>query len=430
MSTLLIKNGHVIDPANGIDDVMDIYVEDGTIAAVGTSLKQNAEETIDATGLVVTPGLVDMHVHLREPGREDQETIETGAKAAIAGGVTSIAAMPNTAQVADNQTVIEFVRNRAAALGLANVYPVGATTKRIEGEMLAEMWEMKRSGAVAVTDDGADVDNDNLLLKAMEYAKTHDMLVISHCETEDLSDGGVMHEGWVSTQLGLPGIPEVAEDLAAHKSILLARRSGARSHLTHLSTKGAVQSLRDAKATGMTNVTGDASIQHLCLTDEECFGYNTAAKMYPPLRPDDHRLEVVKALKDGTIDAITTDHAPHIEPDKLKPFQDAARGTIGLETSFAAANTYLVGEGHLTLAEVVALMTHKPAAILRIPKGTLAVGADADIALFDTKKKWTVDPSVFQSKSKNSVFAGKELVGKAVHTVVAGVVKYRDGAIV
>lgn len=429
MSTLLIQNGRIIDPANGRDEVADLYVADGVIGKIGKNLNEKADETIDASGLVVAPGLVDLHVHMREPGREDQETLETASKAALAGGITSAATMPNTNPVADNQTVIEFILKRAKELNLINLYPVGATTKKTEGDVLSEMWEMKRSGAVAVTDDGVDIESENLLLKAMEYAKTHDILMISHCENDELSDGGAMHEGWVSTELGLPGIPEVAEDLAAQKNILLTRRSGARSHLTHLSTKGAVAAVRDAKKGGLMSLTCDVSAHHFALTDDEVRGYNTSAKMYPPLRPQDHIDGLIEAIKDGTVDAITTDHAPHIEPDKTKPFVDAARGTVGLETSFAVMHTYLVEAGHISLSEGLALMTHKPAAIIRKEKGTLAIGADADIAIFDTKKKWVVDPSKFHSKGRNSAFAGKELAGKAVHTIVGGAIKMRDGEI-
>lgn len=430
MSTLLIKNGRVVDPANARDGVADVFVQDGVIAEIGTHLDHAADETIDATGLVVTPGLVDIHVHLREPGREDMETLETGSKAALAGGITAVATMPNTNPVADNQTVIEFVIKRMRELDLITLYPIGAITKRIEGDMLSEMWEMKRSGAVAVTDDGGDVDSEDLLLKSMEYAKTHDMLVMSHCEVDDLVDNGAMHEGWVSTELGLPGIPEVAEDIAVHKNILLARRSGARAHLTHLSTEGAVSAVREAKRVGLPNLSVDVSVQHFSLTDDECRGYNTNAKMYPPLRPKEHLDAMIEGIKDGTIDALTTDHAPHIEPDKIKPFVDAARGTVGLETSFAAMNTYLVEAGHISLSQGIALMTHKPAAIIRQQKGTLSIGADADIAIFDTTKKWTVDPTTFYSKGRNSAFSGKELIGKAIHTIAGGKVKFRDGAIV
>jgi dihydroorotase len=429
MSTLLIKGGRIIDPAGKRDMVGDVFVVNGKIKKIGKRIKEKADEVINAKGLVVTPGLVDIHVHFREPGREDMETLLTGSRAALSGGVTSVATMPNTSPIADNQTVIEFILKRAKELDLINIYPVGATTKRIEGDLLSEMWELKNSGAVAVTDDGVDVEDEGLLLKALEYAKTHDMLVMSHCETEELADSGVMHEGWVSTELGLPGIPEVAEDLAVHKSILLARRSGARTHLTHLSTKGAVAALRAAKKSGRKNLTSDVSVQHAALTDEECRDYNTNAKMYPPLRSSDHVKEIVAAIKDGIIDALTTDHAPHIEPDKIKPFVDAARGTIGLETSFAVMNTYLVKPKHITLAQGLALMTYKPANIIRQKKGTLAIGADADIAIFDTKKEWRVDVMKFESKAKNSVFADKKLIGKAVHTIVGGKIKMKDGKV-
>lgn len=419
MSTLLIQQGRIIDPANNRDEVCDVLVRDGKIAAIGTDLGP-ADETLDARGLFVTPGLVDIHVHMREPGREDRETLETGSRAAIAGGITSVALMPNTNPAADNQTVIEFIKKREKELDLINLYPVGATTKRTEGELLSEMWEMKRSGAVAVTDDGSDVESEDLLLKAMEYAKTHDMLVMSHCETDDLSEGGAMHEGWVSTQLGLPGIPEIAEDIAVQKHLILAKRSGARTHLTHLSTRGAVHAVRDAKRAGQRGLTCDVTAHHVALTDEECRGYSTNAKMYPPLRPQEHVDAIIEALRDGTVDAITTDHAPHIEPDKLRPFVEAERGTVGLETSFAAMYTYLVEPGHLSLSEVLALMTYKPARIIGIPKGTLSLGADADIAIFDLARRWTVEPHRFESKGKNSVFAGKELCGKAVHVFVKG----------
>lgn len=430
MTTLLIKNGRVIDPASKFDAVADVLVTDGKVKKIVKDISENADKIIDASGLVVTPGLVDIHVHFREPGREDMETLETGSKAALAGGVTSVVTMPNTNPIADNQTVIEFILKRAKELDLINIYPAGAVTKNEEGAMLAEMRELKNSGAVSVSDDGVDVDDPGVLLNAMEYVRTHDMLLMNHCETPELDDSGVMHEGWVSTELGLPGIPEVAEDHGVAKGIMLALRSGARFHVSHMSTKAAVASLREAKRVGMTNVSGEVSVQHFALTDEECRGYNTNAKMYPPLRSRDHVDAVVEAIKDGTIDALTTDHAPHIEPDKIKPFVDAARGTVGLETSFAAMNTYLVEVGHVSLAEGLALMTYRPAAIIRQKKGTLAEGADADIAIFDVKKKWVVDPSKFFSKGRNSVFAGKELTGKAVYTIVGGRVKYDNGNVV
>ena len=426
MNSLLIKNGRVVDPSLGRDEVADVLVGDGRIVAVGQDITDYADEIIDASGLAVVPGMVDMQVHFREPGREDKETLETGSRAALSGGVTSVVTMPNTTPVADSQSVIEFIINRSRELNLINIYPAGAITQNQEGKLLAEMWELKRSGAVAVTDDGHDVQDPGVLLKAMQYAKTHNILLMSHCECTALTGDGAMHEGWVSTKLGLPGQPEVTEDYAVSKNILLAKRSGVRLHLLHNSTKGAVQQIRDVRAKGFHTITGEVSVQHFALTDEECVGYNTNAKMYPPLRSRDHVDAVIEAIKDGTITAFTTDHAPHIEPDKIKPFVDAAYGTVGIETSFAVMNTYLVEAGHLSLSDGLALMTHKPASIIRKPKGTLAVGADADIAIIDLSRRWLVDPKKFYSKGKNSVFAGKELKGKVVHAIVGGGVKMRN----
>lgn len=426
MSTLLITNGRVIDPKSGFDKVADVYVVDGTIKTIGTKLGKKADKTIDASGLVVAPGLIDLHVHVREPGREDKETIETASRAALNGGVTSMVAMPNSAVAADNQTVIEFIIKRAQEHDLVNIYPGGAITRGLRGDLLAEMWELKQSGAVMVTDDGFDIQDEGVLLSAMRYAKTHDILVMSHCETDALDEDGVMHEGWVSTELGLPGIPEVSEDVAVQKAILLSQKAGVRFHGTHLSTSGAVSAFREAKKANPT-LTCDVAVQHFALTDDECRGYNTNAKMYPPLRPQQHVDAIIAAIKDGTVDALCTDHAPHIEPEKIVPFVDAQRGTVGLETSFAVMNTYLVDAGHISIAEGLALMTHKPAQIIRINKGTLTEGADADIAIFDMKASWTVDPDQFESKGKNSVFTGKKLKGKAVHVIVGGEIKKLDG---
>lgn len=430
MATLLIKNGRVIDPKNGVDAVCDVFVKDGKVAKVAKKITEKAQKTIDATGLIVTPGLVDMHVHFREPGREDKETIETGSKAALAGGITTVAVMPNTTPVADNQTVIEFVVKRARDLDLIHVYPTGSITKGENGAMLSEINELKRSGAVAITDDGVDVQHEGILMRAMQYAKTTDMLIMSHCETDDLTEDGCMHEGWVSTRLGLAGIPAAGEDLAVYKNILLAEETGARVHLSHNSTSGAMRAIREAKKRGASNVTADVSVQHFALTDEECIGYNTNAKMYPPLRSADHVAALVKGIKDGTVDAFTTDHAPHTEPDKIHTFQDAAKGTVGLETSFAVMNTYLVKTGAIDLSTGIEKMTVGPANILRIDRGHLSVGADADIALFDPKLEWVVDTKKFFSKGRNSAFNGKTLTGKAVCTIVGGVVKYEKGKIV
>lgn len=429
MSSLLIKNGHVIDPKNCVDEVLDVLVVDGVIEKVAKDITDTADQMIDASGLVVSPGLIDLQVHVREPGREDRETILTASRASLKGGVTTMVAMPNSTPAADNQSVIEFIINRAQEVGLVNVLPAGSITKGQTGELLAEMKEMKNSGAVSVTDDGFDVQNPAMLRRAMEYAKTHDILIMSHCETDDLTDGGVMHEGWVSTQLGLPGTPEVSEDLAVIKNIMLAQKTGARLHLLHNSTSGAVTAIRAAKSSGHSNITAEVSVQHFALTDVECLDYNTDAKMYPPLRSQDHVDAIVTAIKDGTIDALTTDHAPHIEPDKLLPFEHAAMGSVGLETSFAVMNTYLVKPGHISLSDGIALMTHKPAEILRSDRGTLSVGAVADISIIDIEAKWTVDPTTFESKGKNCVFKNKSLTGKVQHVIVAGDVKMRDESI-
>ena len=426
MHSILIKNGYVVDPANQRDGVMDVLIEGGAIKEVAAGIKAEAEQVIDATGLTVTPGLVDLQVHLREPGREDRETIETGSRAALKGGVSTVVAMPNTTPAADNQSVIEFVLKRAREVGLINVLPTGTISKGQQGDTLAELWELKQSGAVAVTDDGFDVADPHLLRRALEYAATHGMLVMCHCETAALTAGGVMHEGWVSTQLGLPGTPAVSEDLAVARNIMLAELTGARLHLLHNSTAGAVAAIAQAKERGLKNVTAEVSVQHFALSDEECIGYNTDAKMYPPLRSREHIEAVIAAIKDGTVDALTTDHAPHIEPDKLLPFADAAMGSVGLETSFAAMYTYLVAPGHITLSEGVALMSHKPAAIVRSDRGTLSVGAPADVALFDTDTKWTIDPTQLQSKGKNCVFKHKTLTGKAKHVIVGGEMKMQD----
>ncbi len=423
MTSLLIKNGTLVDPKNKVSGKRDILVKEGKIVKIAKRIQVRANKTIDAKGLVVTPGLIDMQVHMREPGREDKETIETASRAAIVGGITSVVAMPNLAPVADNQTVIEFILKRARELNLINVYPTGSITRGQGGESLTDMREVKNSGAVAVTDDGVDVQDEGLLKRALEYARTCDILLMSHCETTDLTEDGVMHEGWVSTQLGLPGTPASSEDLAVYKNIILAEETGGRLHLLHNSSKGAIRAIREAKKRGVKNITAEVSVQHFALTDEECFGYNTNAKMYPPLRSQQHVNAVIKGIKDDTIDAFTTDHAPHIEPDKLKPFADAAFGSTGLETSFAVMNTYLVSAGHIKFTQGIQKMTQGPAEILGINKGHLSIGADADIAIFDIKKKWVVDATEGQSKGKNCVFGGKELVGKAIHTIVAGKIK-------
>ncbi len=430
MTSILIKNAHVIDPFNKINGKCHIFIQNGKIAAVGKDISNKADQEIDARGLTLTPGLIDMQVHFREPGREDKETIETGAQACLAGGITSAVAMPNTTPAADNQTVIEFMVNRAAEIDLINLYPTGAITKGQDGAQLSEINELKNAGAIAITDDGYDVQDEGVLRRALEYAKTTNMLLMSHCETNSLTGDGVMHEGWVSTQLGLAGTPAESETLAVHKNIMLANMAGdARLHLLHNSTAGAITAIRAAKKLGQKNLTAEVSVQHFSLTDEECFGYNTNAKMYPPLRSKEHVDAIIAGIKDGTVDALTTDHAPHTLSDKQKPFADAAMGSTGVETSFAVMNTYLVEAGHIDLNHGISLMTNKPAEILGIDKGTLSVGADADIALFNLNHKWAVDGTKGFSKGHNCVFNGKELTGKCVMTIHNGAIKYRDGEI-
>ena len=430
MSTLLIKGGRVVDPKNGIDAVRDVFVKDGKVAAVAEHITEKTDKTVDAKGLVVTPGLIDIHVHFREPGREDKETLESGSQAALAGGITSVVTMPNTNPVADNQSVIEFILKRAQELDLIHIYPSGSITKGEKGTMLSEINELKNSGAIAITDDGSDVQNEGVLKRAMEYAKTIGILLMSHCETKDLTEEGAMHEGWISTKLGLPGIPASSEDLAVYKNILLAEETGARVHLQHNSTAGAIREIRAARARGAKNITAEVSVQHFALTDEECLGYNTNAKMYPPLRSQEHIDAVIRGIQDDAVDCFTTDHAPHIESDKIKPFQDAAFGFVGLETSFAVMNTYLVKKNFIEIAKGIEKMTIAPAKIIGVDRGHLSVGANADIAIFDTEKEWVVDEKKFFSKGKNSPFIGKKLTGKSIYTIVDGRVKYENGVIV
>lgn len=426
MSEYLIKNGHVLDPANGVDGVMDVWVKNGKIERVGKELNATEATVINAKGKLVTPGLIDTHVHLREPGREDKETIETALRAALAGGVTSVLSMPNTDPVADDQTVLEYQLSKARKLNLANLFVSGTITSG--GNRISEMWELRESGAVALTDDGNDVQSAGLIKHAFEWAKTFDMPIFCHSEVATLSNEGVMNEGTVSLELGLPGIPHSAEDIAITKTLMVAEEVGHRVHISHIATKGGVEAVRQAKKRGV-KVTAEATPQHFSLTHEECRGWNTNAKMYPPLREEEDRKAVIKGLSDGTIDTIATDHAPHLENEKFYPFLDAPRGTVGLETLFGAANTYLVRSKALPLDKVIEKLTIAPAKLLRIKKGTLSKGADADISIFDLDKKWVVDPTKFESKGRNSVFAGKMLYGKAVHVMINGELKVKDGTI-
>lgn len=417
---LLIKNGHVIDPANGIDEITDIFIENGVISEIGVNkdLEGLDIEMIDAQGKVVTPGLVDMHVHLREPGQEYKEDIETGTKAAVFGGVTSVACMPNTDPVCDNEAVVTYIKKRADEVGYVNVFPVGAISKGLEGKLMAEIGEMAFAGAVAVSDDGRPVENSAMMRRAIEYSKMFDVVVISHCEDMALGEGD-MNEGAVATAMGLRGISPAAEEVMAARDILVAEAIGGRVHIAHISTRGTVELIRQAKKRGV-NVTCETCPHYFALTEEACMGFNTNAKMNPPLRTADDVAAIKEGLADGTIDCIVTDHAPHHRDEKECEFGYAKNGIVGLETSLGLGIKYLVNEGVLTMSQLIEKMAVNPARILGIAKGSLAAGQAADIAIFDPCKPWTVDITKLHSKGKNSPYDGFELYGKPEYVIVGG----------
>ncbi|MEK6603122.1 MAG: dihydroorotase [Nitrospirota bacterium] len=416
--SVIIKHGRVIDPGR-INSPADVLIENGTIAAVGSGLKAPAGATvIDATGKWVLPGFVDLHVHFREPGFEYKETIATGAAAAVAGGFTSVCCMPNTQPVNDNQSITEFILDKAKAAGLANVFPIGAITKGSEGKELAEFGDLKKAGCVAVSDDGKPVMNAMVMRRALEYARAFDLPVVDHCECTHLSEGGCMHEGQVATEMGLHGIPSASEDVMVARNLALAELTGGRLHLAHLSTAGSVRMVREAKARGI-RVTAEACPHHFLLTEEAVREFNTNAKMNPPLRSRKD-VEAVKAgLKDGTIDVIATDHAPHAAFEKEREFDYAPFGIVGLETAWGLA-LVLAEEGVLTVEQVVSALTIQPARAFGLAKGTLAVGADADVTIVDPEAQWVVDPGQFKSKGRNTPFAGWKLKGRVVSTLVGG----------
>jgi len=416
---ILIKNGHVIDPANKVDEKLDVLVTDGKVAKLGKpgSISADGAQVIDASGKLVVPGLIDMHVHLREPGFEYKETIATGTAAAKAGGFTSVCCMPNTNPVNDSRSVTEFILSQAKNAS-ARVFPIGAISKGSKGEELTEMAELHAAGCFAVSDDGKPVMSAAIMRRAMEYSKIFDLLVISHCEDSSLSDKGVMNEGVVSTELGLRGIPRSAEDVMTGRDISLAELTGCRLHIAHVSTAGSVRIIRDAKSRGV-KVTAETCPHYFSLTEEAVRGYNTMAKMNPPLRIADDVAAIKQGLKDGTIDVIATDHAPHAQDEKSGEFDYAPFGVVGLETALGLT-LKLVDEGALSLSEAVRKLTNNPASILKIGKGTLTIGSDADITIVDSNIEWTVDASQFKSKSRNTPFNGWKLRGRAVQTIVGG----------
>lgn len=422
MSTrpILLAGGRLLDPGTNRDEVGDLLIVEGKIASVGGKIAgPDGCETIKCAGLVVAPGLVDVHVHLREPGREDVETIASGAAAAAAGGFTSVCAMPNTNPVTDNQAAVGFVVRQAALAKQARVFPYGAVSVGQKGEHLAEIGEMVDAGAVAFSDDGKPVMSAHLMRTALEYARTFDVPVAEHCEDVSLAKGGAMNEGALSARLGLKGIPAEAEEIVVIRDILLARRSGGRLHLCHMSTKGSVDLIRWGKDSGVP-VTAEVCSHHISLTEQEVDGYNTNAKMNPPLRTQADVEALQLAVKDGTIDMLVTDHAPHHTDEKEREFPDAPNGIVGLETALGVNIQWLVEPGIITLATLIDRMSCAPARIFKLPGGTLAKGGVADITVFDPKAKWTVDPAKFRSKGRNTPYGGRALTGRATMTIVGG----------
>jgi dihydroorotase len=420
--SLLIRQGRVVDPASGIDAVQDILVVDGRIGTVGPGLRApQGTQVIDAAGKVVCPGFIDIHVHLREPGFEYKETVASGTRAAAAGGFTAVACMANTVPVNDNRAVTDYILAKARVEGVVRVYAIGAVTRGLRGEDLAEMAEQAEAGCVAFSDDGRCVTNAALYRRAMEYALPFGTPLISHAEDCHLAHGGVMHEGFVSTDLGLTGQPAAAEDVMVARDIALAELTGAHVHIAHLSTAGAVRLVRDGKARGV-RVTAEVTPHHLLLTDEAVRDYDPNTKMQPPLRSTRDVEAVLEGLLDGTIDCVATDHAPHALSEKEGEFAEAASGVVGLETAVPLLLDRLVRPGRLDLSTFVARMSSGPARVLGLPGGSLAPGAAADITILDLERPFTVDPAAFHSRSRNTPFRGVTGTGAPIMTIVGGTV--------
>jgi dihydroorotase len=418
---LLIKGGRVVDPAGGTDAVQDVWIADGRIHKVGRGLKPPAgAETVDASGKVVCPGFIDMHVHLREPGFEYKETIASGTRAAAAGGFTAVVCMANTLPVNDNRAVTDYILARAKVEGVVRVYPIGAVTRNLEGKQLAELAEQAEAGCVAFSDDGKCVMNAELYRRAMEYTLPFGVPIISHAEDCELAHRGTMHEGFVSTELGLAGQPAAAEDVMVARDIILAELTGAHLHIAHISTAGAVRLVRDAKARGI-RVTAEVTPHHLLLTDEVVRSYDSNYKMAPPVRGKRDVEACLEALVDGTIDCVATDHAPHALSEKEGEFAEAANGIVGLETAVPLLLDRLVRPGVLDLPTLVTRLSTGPARLLNLPGGSLAPGAAADVTILDLERSWTVDPAAFRSRGRNTPFAGLTGAGAPWMTLVGGV---------
>ena len=421
MSKLIITNGRVIDPSQQMDRVTNLLVVDGRVAAYDAQ-PDGHMEVIDAAGRIVAPGLIDIHVHLREPGFEEDETIESGTAAAVSGGFTSIACMPNTDPPIDSQGTVEFVRQQAVQKGHCHVFVVACVSKNREGKELAEIGQLVEAGAVAFSDDGAPVYDAELMRRAFEYCLMFDKPVLNHPEVRELTQRGVMHEGLVSLVLGLAGIPAAAEDVMTSRDISLAEATGGRLHIMHVSTLNGVEALRRAKLRGV-RVTAEATPHHFTLTDECLRTFDANYKMNPPLRGKEHVEAVIAGLVDGTIDVIASDHAPHAKEKKIQELDQAPFGIVGLETSLGLVVTRLIEPGHLSWTAALEKMTINPARILGLNKGTLQLGADADVTIIDPAVRWRVDPATLRSKSSNTAFAGWELTGRAEVVIVAGRVK-------
>ncbi|GIW87127.1 MAG: dihydroorotase [Isosphaeraceae bacterium] len=426
MSTIQITRGRVIDPSRQIDEITDVWLAHGRILAVGGEGYDDPERVIDASGLIVCPGLIDVHVHLREPGNEEDESIDTGAAAALAGGITTVACMPNTIPPIDTRDAVEFIVLQAKRARKANVYPVACVSKGRRGEQLAELGQLVDGGAVAFSDDGAPVANAALMRQALRYARMFDRAIMQHCQVPELTTGGVMHEGLWSARLGLKGMPAAAEDIMVARDIRLAEITGGRLHIQHISTARSVELVREARRRGIADVTAEACPHHFTLTDQCLESFDTHYKMNPPLREPGDVEAVIEGLRDGTISILATDHAPHAPEKKAREIDHAPFGIIGLETLLPICIKALLEPGHLSWPELIAKLTVEPARLLNLPnKGTLRPGADADLTLIDPLTPWTIDANTFASRSRNCPFHGWSVRGRAHTVIVAGEVRYQ-----